>query len=79
MEKTSTDILKEEPKQSRFRGVYKIGNRWKTQIRIDGRQHYIGSFVTEEEAARAYDLAAVNLKANQNPKFLFNYSKLILF
>ena len=38
-----------------YRGVYKNGNRFMAQIRIGGKQQYIGTFGTTKEAAETYD------------------------
>lgn len=35
------------------------GGRWRAQIRVSGKERHIGYFRTEEEAARAYDAAAL--------------------
>ena len=46
-----------------FRGVYKCTrDRFQAQIRIDGKQQYIGMFGTAKKAAIAYDLAAIQAK-----------------
>lgn len=42
------------PKSSRFVGVSKKGNRWIANIYYDKKNHYLGSFKTEEEAAKTY-------------------------
>lgn len=48
--------------RSGFRGVGQApSRRWQARIGIDGRQQYLGSFVTPEAAAAAYDRAAREL------------------
>lgn len=48
---------------SRYKGVqwYKPGTKWKAQIEDNGRHKHLGYFASEEEAARAYDAAALEL------------------
>jgi hypothetical protein len=54
-------------KSSKYRGVswFKSRNKWQAQIQFDGKQHNLGHFEAEEEAARAYDRAA---RAHQGEK-----------
>ena len=41
-----------------IRGVYKCGLKWKSQIQIDGKQHYLGIYHTIEQASEAYKSAS---------------------
>lgn len=56
----SAKLTKAE-KTSRFKGVYRLGFRWKAAINFDGVHCDLGTFEQEEEAARTYDMFARKL------------------
>lgn len=43
---------------SRFKGIYRSPSAWIAKICVNGAQRHLGSFASEEDAARAYDAAA---------------------
>lgn len=48
---------------SGYRGVCKgKGSKWFAQIQINGRHHHLGTHPTKEDAALAYDRAAIKAK-----------------
>lgn len=44
---------------SRYKGVYRNGSKWQALIGVDRRLRYLGTFSTQEEAAAAYNGAAM--------------------
>lgn len=55
---------------AKYVGVTKVNQRWSAKIYHDGRNHLLGRWNTEIEAAIAYDSAALYLKKS-NPLFNF--------
>jgi hypothetical protein len=61
-----------ERQTSTYRGVslFKRTNKWKGDIRYDGKKHHLGYFEDEEAAARAYD-RAVRTKLGEKAQLNF--------
>ena len=60
-------------RSSRYRGVSKNGNQWQVLMMINKNKSYIGSYPSEELAARVYDVLALKnrgIKARTN--FIYN-------
>ena len=64
----------ESSKRSNYIGVTKNGPNWQSLISINRRKTYIGTYITQDEAARAFDIYSLllhGLKASTN----FPYTK----
>lgn len=60
------------PTSSKFKGVcwHKKAQKWMASIKLHGHIKYLGLFDVEEDAAKAYDIAAQNLFGEfANPNF----------
>ena len=59
---------------SKYRGVSKNGNKWQVLIMKNNKKYYKGSYLSEEIAARIYDIMAIKyfgIKARTN--FIYNH------
>lgn len=61
-------------RRSSYIGVFKNGPNWQALISIKRKKTYIGTYRTEEEAARAFDYYSI-LMNNMVAVTNFNYSK----
>ena len=62
----------EKSRKSRYRGVSKNGNKWQTIISSKHFKGYVGIYLTEEIAARVYDIISIKnkgIKAKTNFKY----------
>lgn len=58
-----------EGRTSQYRGVCRYRGVWRAQISVNGTDHFIGDFTTEERAARAWDEAAREFHRDWNLNF----------
>lgn len=55
----------ESSRNTGYRGVKKKNNKWQARISVEGVSRFIGSYDTEDEAARAYDNYAKVIHGNK--------------
>jgi hypothetical protein len=68
------NIAKYKNKTSKYKGVCyrKETNRWRAMIYLHGKQTELGSFISEKNAARAYNKALENLGKEHSEFGIFN-------
>ena len=49
---------------SKYKGVYKYGSKWRSQIQFNGKKYQLGIFNDEISAAKAYDIKAKEFFGN---------------
>ena len=56
------NIKKNAGRKFKYKGVYRPSDssQWYAQLKTNGKNYYLGSFATEEDAARAYDAKALD-------------------
>ncbi len=59
----SRNRIRQRDNKSGYKGVcyHKKSGKWVAQIHVDGKNFNLGYFITSEDAARAYDIAALDL------------------
>jgi len=63
------NFVKINKTSSKYRGVSRNGNNWQVLIMIKNKKYYIGSYPSEEIAAKIYDIVAIKnrgVKAKTN-------------
>lgn len=50
--------------KNKYKGIYKVKNRWVAEIWFMNKRYYLGSFKTDQEAGFAYEEASKKLHGN---------------
>ena len=61
-------------RRSKYRGVSKNGNQWQVLFMVNNSKSYVGTYTTEDLAARVYDIMAIKNRGNK-AKTNFIYSE----
>ena len=74
---TKITFIRKNKRSSRYRGVSKNGNQWQVLFMFNKSKNYIGSYNSEEYAARIYDILVLKyrgVKARTN--FIYNHEQI---
>ena len=74
---TKITFIRKNKRSSRYRGVSKNGNQWQVLFMFNKSKNYIGSYNSEEYAARIYDILVLKyrgIKARTN--FIYNHEQI---
>ena len=61
-------------RRSKYRGVSKNGNQWQVLFMVNKSKSYVGTYTSEDLAARVYDIMAIKYRGNK-AKTNFLYSE----
>jgi hypothetical protein len=61
-------------RRSKYRGVSKNGNQWQVLFMVNKNKSYVGTYTSEDFAARVYDIMAIKNRGNK-AKTNFIYSE----
>ena len=68
----------EKKRRSRYRGVSKNGNGWQVIMKFKEKHSYIGTFYSEELAARIYDIISIKrMGINSKTNFFYNNEQIL--
>ncbi|CAI2364357.1 unnamed protein product [Moneuplotes crassus] len=73
-QKVNPKSRKASSRRSRYIGVFKNGAKWQALINIHAKKTYIETYLTEEPAARAFDLMSLILNS-EKAVTNYDYSK----
>ena len=59
-------------RRSKYKGVSKNGNQWQVLVMINKNKSYVGTYPTEDLAARIYDIFVIKAKTN----FIYSESQI---
>jgi hypothetical protein len=69
--------IKQNLRSSKYRGVSKNGKRWQVLMMFNYNKSYIGTYSSEELAARIYDIVSIKkLGINAKTNFLYNSNQI---
>lgn len=69
--KMNTKVDTYSQRRSEYTGIFKNGNRWQTLVSVMKKKTYVGTFMTEEEAARVYDFYSLLAYVKLTGKYLY--------
>ena len=73
----NVNFIIRKKRSSKYRGVSKNGSKWQVLIMKNNKKFYLGNYLSEELAARIYDIQAIKswgIKAKTN--FVYNKNQL---
>ena len=76
--KKNNNRIKKSKRSSKYRGVSKNGKKWQVLFMINKNKNYIGTYSSEEIAARVYDIISIKKKGiKSKTNFLYNNQQII--